>query len=86
MVPLDFDSVKADMTLFLMFFVDVDIIKNKLKLAMIIAIYNKRKKHKTMRIRKKKRRELIIFGVGCVYVLTMWRYQNWTSIILLVVR
>jgi len=32
----------------------VDIIKNKLNLAMIITIYNKRKKNKTMRIRKKK--------------------------------
>jgi len=38
----------------------VDIIKNKLNLAMVIAIYNKRKKHKTMIIRKKKRRELKI--------------------------
>jgi len=44
MVPLDFDSVKADIALFLCFFVDVDIIKNKLNQAMIIAIYNKRKK------------------------------------------
>jgi len=43
-----------------MFFVDVDIIKNKLNPALIIAIYNKRKKHKTMRIPKKKRRELKI--------------------------
>jgi len=41
-----------------MFLVDVDIIKHRLNLAMIIAIYNKRKKHKTMRIWKKKRREL----------------------------
>jgi len=44
MVPLDFDSVKADMALFFNVFVDVDIIKNKLNPTMIIAIYNKRKK------------------------------------------
>jgi len=45
--PLDFDSVKADMTLFfnVFFVVEVDIIKNKLNQAIIIAIYNKRKKH-----------------------------------------
>jgi len=60
MVPLDFDSVKADMALFFNVFVDVDIIKNKLNPTMIIAIYNKRKKHKTVRIRKKKCRELKI--------------------------
>jgi len=42
MAPFDFDSVKVDMALFfIVFFVDVDIIKNKLNLAMIIAIYNK---------------------------------------------
>jgi len=33
-----------------MFFVYVDIIKNKLNQAMIIAIYNKKREHKTMRI------------------------------------
>jgi len=38
---------------FNVFFVDVDVIKNKLNPTMIIAIYNKRKKHKTMRIPKK---------------------------------
>jgi len=43
-----------------MFSIDVDIIKHKLNLAMIIAIYNKRKKYKRMRIRKKKHRELKI--------------------------
>jgi len=42
------------------FFVDVDIIKDKLNSVLIIAIYNKRKKHNTMRIPKKKRRELKI--------------------------
>jgi len=50
MVPLDFDSVKAEMTLFFNVFFYVNIIKNKLNQARIIAIYNKRKKHKTMRI------------------------------------
>jgi len=40
MVPL-IDLDKADMTLFFnVFFVDVDIIKNKLNPTMIIAIYN----------------------------------------------
>jgi len=34
----------------------VDVIKNKLNPVMIIAIYNQRKKHKIMRIPKKKRR------------------------------
>jgi len=58
--PLIFTQSKLTRRYFLMFFVDVDIIKNKLNPALIIAIYNKRKKHKTMRIPKKKRRELKI--------------------------
>jgi len=41
--PLILTQSKLTWRYFLMFFVDVNIIKNKLNLAMIIAIYNKRK-------------------------------------------
>jgi len=69
MVPLDFDSVKADIILFFnVFFVDVDIIKNKLNQAMITAIYNKRKKHKAMRIPKKKNVENSKFHLIVIYI------------------
>ena len=69
MVPLDFDSIKADMTLFYnVFLLMVDIIKNKLNQAMIIAIYNKRKKHKTMRIPKKKSVENSKFYLIAIYI------------------
>jgi len=88
-------QLKLTWRYFLMFFVDVDIIKNKLNLAMIIAIYNKRKKSiKQWEFERKNvenskfhliaiyiKNYFIIFGVGCVYILTMWRYQNWTCII-----
>jgi len=46
MAPLDFDSVKADMSRFFIFFAMVDIIKIKMLPALIIGIKIKRKIHK----------------------------------------